>query len=761
MKILHLDSEGQTLYGESLQAARRVIALGFFDGVHRGHMDLIQLALVRAAELRAEHPGVPSTLACVYTFDRKQGLSNETQTLLQSEDERAQVLMKLGLDELLIQQFDTRLMHLCAQDFLQQFLNSDLGIQHIIVGENFRFGHQREAGVEQLKAFCASHQIGLDILPLFHMGGEPVSSSRIRQLIQEGQLERASELLGYAYSFKGTVIHGKALARRLGIPTANMLPSKEKVLPPNGVYLSRSRIGSRVYASITHLGYRPTVDDPAKSAQPILETFVYDFDQNVYGDEIEISLLSFRRPEEKFPSLLSMTEQMRRDLEECQKLHERRDTLDETYHQKGFNCYRLHTDRFRRENLDLLFYLPLSEVKRSAMSILAACMSSANALAPNPTDWAKRLEDRYGASVSVSTDLMGDVMVLRYSISALSQVHQDRPFYECIRELKETLLCLPRDASGQIEASLFEREKQQLILSLRQKQAEPQWLAVQGAVELALAHESCALDPEGSYEEALEVTREDLDRLIETIQKRARRRLVISGPIREDETQLLRDFVECTTGPEKPFDLKPANHPKLMSAKLGLEARVSYPTDLSHLVILWTHLPAYCLKNQWQSYFLAEYLGGDGSALLFTRLREERGLTYALDAFVEPYLNLLGFRVSLQEEHIEEAKALLRSAILEVARGDVDEALFEATKSRMKLPLETLTDELDECVGHALEELFTGRRMSRQEYVEALERFSVADLKKVAENLKESVCYVLEGKARALEEESEGSHETV
>lgn len=277
------------------QPRPRRIAVGEFDGVHLGHREVI-----RGSDTVLTFEPHPATVV------RRGGGPK----LLTRLDVKAELIAALGVDEVVVIPFDTGFAHESAQEFIDKVLVEQLGATHVSVGENFHFGH-RAAGNPALLA--ADSRFETRVVPLVEVDGEMVSSSRIRTLIADGQVEAAAQLLGAAFQIRGEVVHGAQLGRELGFPTANIVPDPEFVCPGHGVYACRA--GEHLAA--VNVGVRPTLGEDLAL---LVEAYLLDFDGDLYGDMLTIEFVGRLRGELRFDTVEQLVEQIRADVRDARAL---------------------------------------------------------------------------------------------------------------------------------------------------------------------------------------------------------------------------------------------------------------------------------------------------------------------------------------------------------------------------------------------------------------------------------------------------------
>jgi riboflavin kinase/FMN adenylyltransferase len=292
-------------------AGRKVcLAIGFFDGVHLGHQQIIRQTLADARQHEA--------LALVITFDRHPNTvvaPSRVPPLIYSLPQKLRTIASLGADRLLLIPFDKALSEQTGEAFIRVLVR-DLGrVQTLCVGANFLFGHKRAGDVALLKRLGAELKFIVHGLAAVSLDGKAVSSTRIREAIRLGHLDAASQMLGRPWSLAGMVSRGDGLGHKLGFPTAN-LDVAGLVLPPNGVYAVHAEVDGRRYRSVLNIGLRPTLERP--EPQQRVEAHLIDFTGDLYGRELEVAFLEKLRAEKKFASLGELREQIARDILDAQ-----------------------------------------------------------------------------------------------------------------------------------------------------------------------------------------------------------------------------------------------------------------------------------------------------------------------------------------------------------------------------------------------------------------------------------------------------------
>jgi riboflavin kinase/FMN adenylyltransferase len=283
-----------------------VATIGFFDGVHCGHRFLLDKLRYAAAEREQK-----TMLVTFRAHPNSVLLSQPTKRLLTAFDEKIALLNDLNIDFCVVLDFTEKLAEMSAMEFMQ-FLHEKFSVKTLLVGYDHHFGHNRVETVDDYVRQGA--KIGVEVIQTqpFIMGkGLSVSSSKIRHLIQDGNIETANTLLGYHYSFAGTVMHGQEIGRKIGFPTANLkLAEEQKILPIHGAFVVDVTIDNQTFKGMMNIGYKPTVK---QELEKTIEVNIFDFDRDIYNQVIIVSVLKKLRDEQKFESLEALKEQLEKD----------------------------------------------------------------------------------------------------------------------------------------------------------------------------------------------------------------------------------------------------------------------------------------------------------------------------------------------------------------------------------------------------------------------------------------------------------------
>ena len=283
---------------------KTIYALGFFDGVHLGHQALLQAC----RELADQH----GYQAGVVTFTvHPDGLvAGNAPRLLNTTEDRRRLLLAYGMNEVIELPFDRQLMQMPWRDFIRMLRGAPYNAVGLVCGNDFRFGYMGEGTALILQRYCKAAGMPWTVIPQQEQNGIRISSTRIRELLEDGQLEQANRLLGHPHMLTGVVQTGKQLGRTIGFPTANLTFPEGVIVPKFGVYACNATFDGKVYAAITNVGSRPTVNGEGVTA----EAHILDFDGDLYGKSVTLVFHKFLRPEKKFDSLEELKAQIAEDI---------------------------------------------------------------------------------------------------------------------------------------------------------------------------------------------------------------------------------------------------------------------------------------------------------------------------------------------------------------------------------------------------------------------------------------------------------------
>lgn len=289
-----------------------LVTIGSFDGVHRGHKILVQSMVESAGQ-----EGVPSVVLTFFPHPSVVLRGRTPAFYINTPDEKARLLGELGVDLVVTQHFDLELSRIKAQDFLA-LLRRHLAFTSLWIGEDFALGHQREGNRLFLANAALETGFRLQVMPPLNVGGEVVSSTRVRESLRSGDVSRAASYLGRPFALPGTVVKGSARGAKLGIPTANLSIWEERAFPGAGVYACWVNVDQDWYQGVTNIGVRPTFE--RSESLPVVETHILDFEGDLYGKEITLEFIAHLRDERRFSGPAALVTQIEKDIRRAREI---------------------------------------------------------------------------------------------------------------------------------------------------------------------------------------------------------------------------------------------------------------------------------------------------------------------------------------------------------------------------------------------------------------------------------------------------------
>ena len=286
--------------------ANAIVTIGTFDGVHLGHKKI----LTRLGEIA--HASSGQTVVLTFWPHPRMVVSKDSQSLrlLSTLDEKIELLRQNGVNHLVVIPFTRSFSELSSEEFIQQILVNSIGTKKLVIGYDHHFGRNREGSFEYLKQNALQYGFELEEIPRQEIDNLTVSSTKIRHALLEGKLKIANELLGQNYTFSGVIVKGRQLGRTIGYPTANVQVSESyKLIPADGVYAVRVLVRGQTYGGVISIGFRPTVNGVGRTQ----EVFIFDFNEDIYGETLTVELVAFVRAEQKFNNLEALKSQIELD----------------------------------------------------------------------------------------------------------------------------------------------------------------------------------------------------------------------------------------------------------------------------------------------------------------------------------------------------------------------------------------------------------------------------------------------------------------
>lgn len=778
------------------------LCLGFFDGLHLGHQELLSQLIYRCSR-----KGLRSA---VFSFDHLPKLGAQQPRTLFRAEQRASFLKQRGLEYLLIQEFSADFAALSPRAFVEDLLLRQLNCRLLVVGFDFRFGAGMCAGVEELRSLCEELGLELLVVPAVKALGEEVHSKRIRGLLEEGEIEQVNLLLGQPYTRVGKVFQGRQLGRKLGFPTANLELEPELILPKPGVYRSTTRCSRGLFPSLSFIGSRPTVEADAKAvaetisrsltspsstslssspseqgekragkaASPYwLETVLYGFEGELYGEEIEVSLLEFLRPQQKFASLEALQEQVQQDLLRGQSWHKSTERLWPICKQGNLQVKLLPTTRFRTGVFHFYFYFPMEAEAAAERNVLFQYLLQQGEAYPTHLSLNRALAKLYGADLSFHAKKEGDLQCIVVSGRALRRGPDgSHPFQDLLQLCFSLLLC-PLQSDGQWSQEALAQARQDCLDELDMLQDQKDHKMWEEIAQL--------LYPDSVYKLPNFGSRQAMEKIDSGVLTRRYRELFCQAAVSLElacEDELLReagflrqleawsqkgaelkarsewsegDATADTKAPKiadfEPLQLLPGRSPSPPPLPQSLDQRLNKQVDWeqSQIVLAYALDLPYSSRRAREFQLFRDWL----SSLLFKNVREEKSLCYDIRCRWHPCQELLFIHAGVHKGSEEACLAAIQEVVASLKNGQASEDVLRACFDSYRQEMRAVEDSPEELLRLAQRTEVTGLTARPVDRLLLLTDLQWENIRAFAAQLERPMTYIAEaGKLKTAED---------
>jgi len=716
---------------------KRGVALGFFDGVHRGHQDLIR-TMVYQSHLQQLRPAI-------YTFPEHPlvTLSPEGQFAgyLSTLDQRLERIAATGVEEVCLQPFTPEFAAIPATTFLDEVLGKRLNARLVVVGKDYRFGQNGEGDIDLLTHWGQQNQCEVIIVPQVRLYGDKVSSSRIRHLIAEGDTRMAESCLGFPFAMTGTVVEGKKLGRKLGFPTANIAIDDDLAVPAFGVYATRTRVGDRTYESITNIGIRPTIQDESPRAN--IESFLFDASMDLYGQKITVEFLYRLRPEAVFDSLLDLVAQVQADLVQARAYHRSSEQGYELARVHGIPVRVIRTTRFAQATAIVTYRTRINRKNASLLSLLSRVLSASCQAYPSRSSLSAALDSLYGASIETEVSKDGDLISFHMAVNGLMNwTDHSSPFAAALKVFFELLTRPDFAPDGMFQPVLFEAERAGLQMELLARENDKAKFALDQCMKLLCGDQPFGLLAAGDQETLQSLTRQELTEAYDQL-RTMDCQVAIAGDLSEALLESLLEQV-ATLRPAglRTDELLPSAFKPLPPA----ERQDTKKVEQARICLAFSGLHPYFSHHSIVDTLMNSMLGGDVHSLLFDVVREQLGLAYSVYSVSSRYLSTLLVIAGVSPDRVEEARQAIFAQIEHLAHGQFSDQLLERSKTLVESHIRSIPDDLDNMLSHLMNGVTLGRTISVQDSLSLLERVDRQAIIERAGQLKLAASFILTAK---------------
>ncbi len=726
-------------HNKRVPTVSRGVGLGFFDGVHRGHQELLKTL---AFECQRQN-----LTSCVFTFpEHPEAILTPDapfKSYLVSLEQRMRLLGECGIEETYLQAFNRDFAAIEPIEFLDRYLNQLLQARLLVVGEDYRFGHRGQGDVALLKSWAEQQGIRVVVIGEVSMHDARVSSSRIRKLISEGNTDLAQRLLGRPYSLEGEVVSGRKIGRTIGFPTANIEIPTLLECPAHGVYSTRTRVGEMTYPSITNIGTRPTVSN--SDAMPVAETYIYDVQLDLYGKTIEVEFVHMIRPERRFDSLLQLGAQIKSDLKTVKAWHDQSEQCFERARISGIPVYVMNTERFASAQMSLVFQAPMAKPDSALRALLMRVLTASCQRYPSRIALASALDSLYGSSIDANLEKQGDMQIIYLTAEGLVRwTDGTSPFRQTCELLFDILLNPKVDENGLFDPGTVESERKNLISELTARQNDRSKYAYDRCVELFCGDQIQKLQSIGDVESLRAITPEDLKAAYAALLSQTAVSVYIGGRADPDLLALCFDGLRKMPAEDRPV-YRSGTLPSPFDP-VEPKGLVEHKTvEQTRLVLAYTGLCPYFSHQSAVVTVMNSMLGGDVHSLLFDVVREKLGLAYSVFSMNRRSLSSLFIIAGVDSDKADDALDAIRAQIELLASNDFPDDLMKRSKMMIESSVQAIGDDLSSMLSSQINGRLMGRQLEiddARNLVQSVTREQVADM---ARRLKLVSCFALTG----------------
>ena len=761
MNTLTLDLQGTDLneINKEFLAHPKAIALGFFDGVHRGHQEMI-----RNMVQEAETSGLE---AVVMSFDRYPkpipqngklnvivpGLKKEQEILtsplrasnreflglLQSAEQRDSILEQLGVDTLMLQVFNRANAGMSPEEFCYNILTDLLNTKVLYVGEGYRFARAQEGDVAFLEKWAEDTGVELRVVEGVTYDGELISSTRIREAIVEGDAQTVISLLGRGYTIPGVVIHGQALGRTIDMPTANTRVPEGMVIPRYGVYSSRSRIGDTTYDSITSIGLRPTVNhtDP----YPLIETTILDEKIDLYDKYIEVELLEHHRDEEQFPSFIAMAAEIKKDVEKTRNFHRSSEYYYTYTDRNDIPIIISPSQRFNTTYFRVEAFVPYRADEFMANSLLSRILTATTEDFTTRPQLKAYLDSQLAAEITVEDRVISDLQQIRFTLSLVNRGPEETETLIETSKLFMNMMINPAwDEFYNFPEEVVTVEKNNLIFDLNHARLSTKNEAINSA--LVSLHEKNKLNAVSKLttEEQIaaveRVSNVDLQQAWMRMFSQGHLRVYLAGRF-EDKSfaNFVADELEKLPRNRDALQLLPGKGPHLSKFE-NLGQAVGYGNSRQESVILiYSNLPRPISTKLVDVTIFDSLFAGRAKSLLNLAIMEELGYYYDVSSRFDTFNGLLIVHVEVEQGDRLRAIEVINQVIQDIAEGNYSDSDFLSAFRYVENILAATQDDAGARLDFASLQKISGDKYSPSEALIYAKAVTKESLSKIAKQL--------------------------
>lgn len=724
-------------------AAGRGVGLGNFDGIHAGHT-----ALIRKLISECSHRKLRSM---IYTFENHPNhviFKEKPTPLIMTEERKVKILKETGVDELFLEHFDETYAHTSPEDFVKEILVDRLHAKLVVVGYDYTYGDRGRGTSDELVCYGEKYGFTVFVVPpvqcVLPCSGEKVtvSSTILRKLIQEGKMHDFRALTGRYYTIPGRVVQGRNVGKTLGFPTANILPREGFAMPCFGVYATVTRTGGKTYRSITNVGNNPTFQSIAGVT---IETHIIGFKGELYGHDIEVEFIRKMRGEIAFPSVEALRRQLKYDLNERNHMSE---GMKIVYEKNGVEIYHVPASKFKTSVLKIMVCDNLSKERAYKNALIPAILNAGCGKYPTMKSISERLQELYGASLSVGASSLGEIQFSEFLIEYTEQKYvtdyagMENDIIDFLFELITDPVTEDYNGKTGFAGSVFERERTNRDNQIRSLVNDKHAYAQRRCAEIMCAGEPFAVYHLGAAGDGDGLTPSELYEYYrnEYLQKSAVKIFYCGKTYPQQLTKYAEEYFRGTgrvklrraylEKQDIPLQAVKYAEEKLNIAqgKLFLGYRTNTPPESGAY-----YAAALC----------AAILGQGTQSKLFVNIREKHSLAYYAGAYINKLKGVLFAFCAIDPKDREQAQQLIGEQVAAMKNGEITRDEYEAAVKMLKNDLLSYGDSQNQLLNYYFSQTFMEQITDPGEYVERVMNVTIEEIVKAADRMTLDTVYFL------------------
>lgn len=723
----------------------RGVALGNFDGIHKGHSQLIQ-TLVKECRNR-------NIKACVYTFENHPNnviFKDKHTPVIMTAEQKIKITEELGIDELFLEHFDENYASTTPDDFIKNILIEKLGVKLVVVGFDYSYGQFGKGNVQELKK--KGEEYGFDVIVIPQIKSflprekkeVTVSSTVLRELIRNGNMIDYKVLTGRNYFIPGKVQCGRKVGKKLGFPTANIVPQDGFALPEFGVYATVTHIGDKVYRSITNIGNNPTFKEIKRIT---VETYLIGFEGELYGQDIEVEFIQKMRGEIAFSSVEDLVAQINSDLKERKEMSE---GIQKVYERNGVEIFYIPTDKFKTSIIKVLFCDNLSRETAYKNCLMTNILSSATKNYSSYKSFNRKKLELYGSNIFGSAFSRDEVQVCEFRAE-----YTDKKYLSDASDAENEIIDflfeiifnpLTEDINGQTGFSeeIFQLERENQNISIKSIINNKVRYAASRFNKAMYENESYSVGTAGEVEDGDNLTSTELFNYYKNIfLKNLPVKIIFSG------SEYPEKLTDCA---KKYFD----ETPKIEINEAYVERLLIKPEEVKSveeemdvtqgILLLGYRTNTHPLSDDYYATFICSAILGQGEkSKLFVNVREKNSLAYYIYSVLSRVKGSMKVICGIDFANKDITVNLIKEQLEAIKKGDISKEEIEDTVKMLCDDLYSHNDNQEQMMSYYFNQYIMGRITDISEYIDRLKAVKVEEIVAAAKRMQLDTVYFLKG----------------